>query len=142
MYLTESRGEQELKVGDGSAGMGPLLLLPLLYSRSKEHINVVKSFSKRKNEAKLYPWLLDGWEQSLCKAEKGSRGLDPEQAERFWTQPALWSLRRLSLFTRVGTQGAGDQERRRRILLSSHGTQCWQLRLSPEAGRRSTRDPV
>ena len=94
MYLTESRGEQELKAGDGSAGpgMGPLLLPPLLCSRSKEHINVVKSFSKRKNEAKLYPWLLDGWEQSLCKAAKGSRGLDPEQAERFWTQPALWSL--------------------------------------------------
>lgn len=66
---------------------------PFPCSRSKEHVNIVKSFLKikRKNKAKLYPWLPDGWEQSLCKAEEDSGDLDPEQAERFWTQPALWS---------------------------------------------------
>lgn len=44
MCLTESWREQELNADDGSKGpeMGPLLLPPLLWSRRKEHINIIK----------------------------------------------------------------------------------------------------
>lgn len=123
--------------------MGPLRLPLLLRSRSKEHKNIVKSFLKRKKKAKLYPWLPDGWKQSLCKAERDFRDLDPEQAERFWTQPVPWSASEMSeSFTQVETRGMGNLERCRRIPFSSLPMQSWELGLSPNAGRRSTRDPV
>lgn len=91
----ESRGQQEFRGGGASVlpGMGPLLLLRLLFSRNKEHTKIFIFFFKKREQSKIV--LLAPWN-------------NPEQAEGFGTQLALWPESEVSeSFHRSGNVGSG-----------------------------------